>query len=696
MKHLHAITAGRRRPIALTLLLLASTALPAAAQWAHTTNNGAITITRYLGRETNLVVPETLNGWPVARVAAGAFQFAPAQYVTRSITFPPAITNLGVAEFNSYQLLTNVTFLGPIQIIPDGAFIGCRNLVAVHYPDSVTRIGQDAFQGCVKLAAVNLPPGLTHVGARAFTGCLGLAGVTLPEGLGQIGQDAFSPCPALTKIRIPASVSSLGARAFANCASLAEIEVDPLNSHYASVEGVLFNKDKTALIQCPGGKTGIFAIPDGITSLPEGAFSGCAKLTGVVIPDSVTTLGRRVFADCSALAELTLPAGIQAIPNGAFSGCRKLSGLALPAGLTSVGSQAFAFSGITNLVIPDGVTAIQDETFRDCPELTSVTIPQGVRTIGHQAFAGCPKLTVAAIPATVTTLQTSAFMDCTSLAAITVDAANPAFASVDGVLFNKSLSALRTYPAGRPGDYEIPASVRRIEDTAFSGAAHLRTLVIPDDVAFLGSGAFQNCARLFSIRLGRGITVIPNAAFSGCLELTEVHLPDTLRTISDLAFSGCRDLRRLTIPASVRTLGVGVFEPYFGGDWPPPLVESLHFEGNAPTAGMQALVLQPSEWGPKVYHRAGTTGWREEFAGRPVVLWDPRVAFDAAFGIRDGRFGCTLNGTPGLVIVVETAPDPASPAWTVLATLTLTDGRAEFSDPAAADAPARLYRFRSP
>mgnify|MGYP001389500058 FL=1 len=135
---------------------------------------------------------------------------------------------------------------------------------------------------------------------------------------------------------------------------------------------------------------------------------------------------------------------------------------------------------------------------------------------------------------------------------------------------------------------------------------------------------------------------------------------------------------------------------YFGGVWPLPMLESIYFEGNAPAAGAQALVLQPYEWGPTVYHRAGTTGWREEFAGRPVVLWDPRVAFDATFGIKDGRFGCTLTGTPDLVVVVEAAPDPAGPAWTVLATLTLAGGQAEFSDPAPADGPARVYRFRSP
>lgn len=382
--------------------------------------------------------------------------------------------------------------------------------------------------------------------------------------------------------------------------------------------------------------------------------------------------------------------------NGVFWNAATVRNVTLPAGLVSIGSQAFGFSGLREITIPAGITVIQDETFRDCLHLTNVTLPEGLRTIAQQAFARCPELATMAIPQTVTTLHGSAFMNCSKLTAITVADANPTFASVDGVLFSKNLATLRAYPAGRPGDYQIPDSVRAIGENAFSGAVNLSTLVIPDAVTLLGSGAFQNCTQLTSLRVGRGITILPHAVFASCLSLREVELPDTLRTISDLAFFQSLALRSIVIPASVRTLGSSVFEPQFFSEEPVGLA-SIYFEGNRPTAGPQALVLRPYDEGPIVYYRAGTTGWQEEFAGRPTVLWEPRVAAgDEGPGVREGQFRFKVTGSPGISVVVEAADNLQNPAWTALGTFTLTDGAAQFADPDWQQHPGRFYRFRSP
>ncbi|MBE7504171.1 MAG: leucine-rich repeat domain-containing protein [Verrucomicrobiales bacterium] len=410
-------------------------------------------------------------------------------------------------------------------------------------------------------------------------------------------------------------------------------------------------------------------------------------------------------------AHVTVPETINGMPvtriaNGAFRGKTDLQTMTLPSGLIAIGSQAFSMSGLTSISIPDGVVAIEAETFTRCSNLTHVTLPPTLLSIAAQAFAWTG-LTEISIPTSVTTLHSAALMFCTNLTAIRVEEAHPNFASVDGVLLNKDLSTLRIYPAGRPGEYEIPESVRRIEDTAFSGAIHPKTLVIPDTVTSLGSGAFQDCTGLTSVRIGRGITVLPQAVFSACTSLREVRLPDTLQTISGLAFSWCRDLRSITIPASVRTFGGGAFShyPYYEGERP-SAIASIYFEGDAPAIsgilGQFPFPLEedeePDEWdfGPTVYFRAGTTGWGARFGGRPTRLWDPRVAFDASFGVKEGRLGFTLAGAPGLVIVVETTTDLNHPVWTFVTTLTLTDGQAVFHDPDPAGGLVRLYRFRSP
>lgn len=409
-----------------------------------------------------------------------------------------------------------------------------------------------------------------------------------------------------------------------------------------------------------------------------------------------------------AAAELTVPDMIDGMPvtrvtSGAFRGKTGLKKITLPEGLIAIGSQAFSMSGITSIVIPNGITAIEPETFTRCVDLVHVTLPENLQSIGQMAFAwtGLREVT---LPATVTTLHSSAFMMASQLEAIHIHADNAGFVSVEGVVFTRDLETLLTYPAGRPGEYRIPASVRRIESTSFSGSVHLGALEIPDTVTFLGSGAFQECTGLVSVRIGRGITTIPQGAFAGCSRLVDIRLPDTLEAIDSIAFARCRALQQITIPASVRRLGGLLFEPDFmSGDWPPPTITHIYFQGDAPEfLGRLPNPLEddmdPDEddYGPTVYYRAGTTGWEARFGGRPTMLWDPRVTLGAGFGIVEGKMGFPLTGAAGLVLVVEATSDLTDPVWNVVGTVTLTDGQAVFRDPEAAVAPVRLYRFRSP
>jgi len=404
-------------------------------------------------------------------------------------------------------------------------------------------------------------------------------------------------------------------------------------------------------------------------------------------------------------ADVTVPETINGMPvtritGGAFRDKTDLQTMTLPSGLIAIGSQAFSMSGITRLIIPDGVTAIEAETFTHCEKLTHVTLPPTLRSIGQMAFAWTG-LSEINIPKTVTTFHSAALMFCPNLTAIRVEADNPNFASVDGVVFNKALTTLRIYPAGRPGNYEIPESVRRVEETAFSGAIHPKILVIPDTVTSLGNAAFQGCTGLTAVRIGRGLATITANAFSACTNLAEVFIPDTVRTIGDSAFGSCPALRSITIPASVRTMGPGVFSNSFSLGGPRELVglERIYFEGNPPDAGPWPLIYAGSHVGGpiRVYHRAGTTGWQSTFGGQSTVLWDPRVASgEGAPGFRDGKFGFTLTGAPGLPVAVEACTDLTNPVWVRLGTHVLTDGTAPFVDTDSATHPGRFYRFQFP
>jgi hypothetical protein len=175
---------------------------------------------------------------------------------------------------------------------------------------------------------------------------------TIPNSVTSIGYFAFQDCTNLTSVTIPNSVTSIENWAFSSCTGLTAITVDALNSVYSSVDGVLFNKSQTTLIRCPRGKAGSYTIPDSVTGIEWGAFSGCTSLTSITIPNSVTSIG-----------------------DGAFSGCTSLTSVWIGNSVTSIGDNAFRFcTNLTNVTIPNSVTSIGNGAFVSCTRLSAITI----------------------------------------------------------------------------------------------------------------------------------------------------------------------------------------------------------------------------------------------------------------------------------------------------------------------------------
>ena len=169
----------------------------------------------------------------------------------------------------------------------------------------VASIKDNAFLNCISLTGVTIGNSVTGIGTKAFRGCYSLTNVTIPESVTIIGDYAFDGCSSLKSVTIPDSVTSIGASPFRNCKSLTSIEVGKGNPQYSSKNGVLFNKNKTALIQFPNAKSSDYIIPDSVTRIKDGAFSSCLGLTSVTIPDSVTTIESWAFAACSSLKSIT-------------------------------------------------------------------------------------------------------------------------------------------------------------------------------------------------------------------------------------------------------------------------------------------------------------------------------------------------------------------------------------------------------
>ena len=176
-------------------------------------------------------------------------------------------------------------------------------------PEGVTNIEGKAFYNCSNLISIKIPNSVTCIGKEAFWGCDCLTDIVFGNSVTRIEKHAFSYCRSLTSIEFPSSVTSIEDYAFSNCSSLTSISVAADNSTYSSEGGVLFNKDKTILIQYPGGKQGAYTIPNSVTDIGLGAFSGCGSLTTIEIPSSVTSIGNYAFVNCRNLKEIRVPKG---------------------------------------------------------------------------------------------------------------------------------------------------------------------------------------------------------------------------------------------------------------------------------------------------------------------------------------------------------------------------------------------------
>jgi len=371
----------------------------------------------------------------------------------------------------------------PVTSIGDQAFQSCAGLTGITLPASLTSIGYRAFRFCNSLAGIIIPASVTSIGFEAFTSCSSLldigvspgnldyssdAGVlfsqdrstliqypggksgpyVIADGVIFIGNGAFRNCTSLSSIIIPPSVASVGDNAFLGCTGLLDIEASSGSRDFASEDGVLFNLDKSSLIQCPGGKSGTYAPPASVTSIGDGAFQVCPYLSSIIIPASVTSIG-----------------------NYAFRGCG-LSSIELPGNLTSIGYSAFSFCpGLSSINIPASLTSMGTRIFYSCTSLAVINIPASVTSIGNYAFYGCTSLADIVFAGNAPGLGTDAFASVNAAARVYILPGATGFGTtfgglpvIDAIVFIAALEAAATSNATEIALLEQRPTLEEVQD----------------------------------------------------------------------------------------------------------------------------------------------------------------------------------------------------------------------------------------
>lgn len=284
------------------------------------------------GRQTDIVIPETISGAAVNIIGKEAFS---SNLGLRSVTLPDGVISIG-----------------------EEAFLNCYYLTSINIPDSVETIGIYAFDNCKRLASIDLPHNEDlFIGAGAFSGCKSLESIVIPDNIISIEKDLFLNCEKLRSVTLPDGVISIGDYAFFRCSALVSLN-----------------------------------FPADLETIGDYAFSGCHSLASIELPNKLSAIGQNAFGNCSELTSVTVPDSVTELGIGAFECCYKLADVTLSNGLTALNSSVLRCTDIKSIVIPESVTQIGDGAFEICVKLESVELPPNVSFVGEWVFVDCPAL----------------------------------------------------------------------------------------------------------------------------------------------------------------------------------------------------------------------------------------------------------------------------------------------------------------
>ena len=520
----------------------------------------------------DVTLPSTLGGYPVTAIGDKAF------YECKSLTslvIPEGVTSIGEEAFLYCNSMESITIPKSMTSISRAAFWICLSLNNVYITDlekwcnisfnghnsNPMQYGDNLYLNGQLVTTLVIPESVTSIPDQAFKGCGSLTDIVFHDKVTSIGALAFADCHSLTKLNLPSSITYIGASAFQSCINLKGVYITDLekwcnirfgdydpdraydnedtNPLYYAWNLYLNNKLITDLV-----------IPESVTSISPFAFIWCKSLKSVTFHENVQHVGIYAFYECQAIENIYI-SDIEKWCNINFEhqysnplyyatslylNDKLISDLVIPDGVTAISNYAFRCANIKSVTIPGSVKSIGSCAFADCSSLTELNLSEGLNSISNYAFGNCSGLTKIVLPESVTEIGSGAFYNNESATSIYITDLEK-WLKID---FDENT----THPSS-------------IQKKLYLNGQLITSVIIPDSITVICDYAFLNCKDITSVTLHSKVVRIGKCAFSGC-SLTNIAIPDSVTEIGDYAFFDC-DFTDITIPYSVTEIGEYAF-----------------------------------------------------------------------------------------------------------------------------------------